>query len=164
MKPTTLAIYILLIFLSQLSIVVSLDKSQILPNLVIIGIIWLIFNASLWDALTGAVILGFLLDVYSVNPFGIYALIAILNVAGFSWLLRHTFPKEEKIGLVVLAFSAYYISIIGVHLLINLTYGAAELDFSRFFNFKYLLNFGLSILFYYPFSAILRRYITTTNE
>ena len=98
-------IFFILIFyiltLIQTSFLVHFNVSGVIPNLVLIAVIFInLFNVSWQQKVSAAVIGGFYLDIFSLNDvggfFGFYTLILI----GFSFFLKIILERYVRFPVV----------------------------------------------------------------
>lgn len=114
---------IVLLALVQISFISSLPKVASGLNLILIILIFLLIITNFKLALIWAVSLGYLLDLFSFYPFGIYLVSLSLTIVIAHFLLANFFTNRSLYSFLALVASAtisYEILINGIIYIINL--------------------------------------------
>lgn len=98
-------LFFILIFyiltLIQTSFLVHFNVSGMIPNLVLITVIFInIFNSSQWQKISSAVIGGFYLDIFSLNNIGGFFGFYTLILTGFSFFLKIILERYVRFPII----------------------------------------------------------------
>ena len=129
---------IVLLALVQISFINSLPKVASSLNLILIILIFLLILTNFKLALIWAVSLGYLLDLFSFYPFGIYLVSLSLTIVIAHFLLTNFFTNRSLysfLALVAIATINYEIFINSITYLINLT--SSNTSSYQIINFNY---------------------------
>ncbi|MDD4332913.1 MAG: hypothetical protein PHT51_02265 [Patescibacteria group bacterium] len=155
--------FILLVFVLQLAIFSGLPFGLGAANIIIIALIFVLALTDFYTAVWGAIIFGFLLDIYSFNFFGVYLISLFVTILFSNFLLVKFFTNRSSYSFLALVFltSIFYQAVLGLISFIQ-SYGQIEIEiFDKNFwvNIFWgeVINFIITLVSFYLISFLSKK-------